>query len=380
MKRPSTQTLLERVLSQPSAPFREGWARQEIENILKEEGIPFCRDACGNLFAGIKNFRELNSGFRIALLAHMDHPGFHLGERVREGVFRCYWYGGAPFEGMKGAKVRIYDPTDKTKTARGTVLKMEEINPSEERLPFLVQFPEKVASFSKGSFGGFDFPGIQLRGDTVTTRGADDLAGCVIAIGALIDQKRQGGKGPLVAIFTRAEEVGFVGCLDLLKQGVLPKKVWCVSLEASRQLPEAIKGKGPVLRIGDKTCLFDSEFSAVMWRVAQELSKESTFVYQRRLMSGGTCEATPLTLFGHKVTAVAVPLLNYHNFGHNGKPAPEQISLSDVDQARKLCFELGRRLTKPSSWKKNMTEMIVRDFKRLRPLLKGDHFQLEAKR
>ena len=53
------------------------------------------------------------------------------------------------------------------------------------------------------------------------------------------------------------------------------------------------------------------------------------FRYQRKLMDGGTCEATVLTRVGYGVGAVALPLKNYHNAGRNGL-RPEIIDLDDA--------------------------------------------------
>ena len=68
--------------------------------------------------------------------------------------------------------------------------------------------------------------------------------------------------------------------------------------------------------------------------VAEELTKAAAgadrpFRYQRKLMDGGTCEATVLTRAGYGVGAVALPLKNYHNAGRNGL-RPEIIDLDDA--------------------------------------------------
>ena len=357
--------------------------RRALVRELDQHQIPSFIDASGNLIAGTSRPQDLKNDFHIALLAHMDHPGFHLGEHLGRNRFRCYWYGGAPFQAITGARVRLFNAADDSQSVSGVIRKMEHVDDLEEGLPFIAEFGASAHNFSDESFGGFDFPGFSIRTqnpDKVVTRAADDLAGCVIALGALIDQeielrksKSKPTKRRLLGVFTRAEEVGFVGCIDLLKNKVLPENVWCVSLEASRALPEAEMGLGPVLRIGDKSSLFDGEFSSVLWKIARELSEESKkskkpFQFQRRIMSGGTCEGTPLTLFGHKVTAIAVPLLNYHNFGQN-KPQAEAVSLNDVDLARKLCFELGRRVQAEPRWNDQQKKALVSDFLRLKPML-----------
>ena len=55
----------------------------------------------------------------------------------------------------------------------------------------------------------------------------------------------------------------------------------------------------------------------------------SDFFFQRKLMDGGACEATPLVDFGYTTGAVAIPLDNYHNDGVN-KLKAEIVDLRDV--------------------------------------------------
>lgn len=374
MKTPTTEKLFQRIFSQPTAPFREGFVRAEIIRILSEKRVPYFVDDGGNLIAGVRSFAELGRGFRIALMAHMDHPGFHLGRKLAPRTYECRWYGGAPWKGMSGKAVRLYDPKRYSQSVRGLILPLKKgINRQDDGTPFKVRFRREIDDFSPQSFGGFDFPAFRKvrRGkiDLLHTRAADDLAGCVLSLGALLDERALTKRPRLVSIFTRAEEVGFVGCTHLLNSGKLPQGLWVISLEASKELPGAKAGLGPVLRIGDRATLFDSEFSALLWQAAQSLGPK--FKYQRRLMDGGTCEATPLSLHGFTVTALAVPLLNYHNGSPSERPAAEAVCLSDAEGARRLCVELARRLTKRPRWKKERVGLIQKYFKISQPLFEA---------
>src|SRR5690606_40819613 len=114
--------------------------------------------------------------------------------------------------------------------------------------------------------------------------------------------------------------------------------------EASRTLPGALFGEGPVIRLGDASTLFDSNFSLFMQKQAQELKKkDKDFKFQKKIMDGGSCEATALSQFGYKTMGLAVPLKNYHNMGPKG-PAPEVIHMDDADNGRKLLVETARNL------------------------------------
>jgi len=104
-------------------------------------------------------------------------------------------------------------------------------------------------------------------------------------------------------------------------------------------------GNGPVVRLGDRRTVFHPGYLEVLTGVAlKELPKR----HQRRIMDGGTCEATAAIAYGFPAIGVSVPLGNYHNEGFEGGPdcrgargpAPEFVHLDDIDGMRKLCRAL----------------------------------------
>ncbi len=342
----NTKDLIREIFSQPTAPFREQFVLEKIEALAHKKRLPFVYDSFGNLVVGINSVTELKTGQRLLLFAHTDHPGFHI-LKQNGNTLLAKWYGGAPFEHMKNASVRIYDPSLAQISYTGKITSIENRKYKRTGMKMQIQLDREFAKdtkVAKGSFGAFNFPKYTISKQTISTRVADDLAGCVIALGAVLDARRLGGR--VVAVFTRAEEVGFIGCWSFLTQTAVSKSSIAISLEASRNLPGAELSKGPVLRLGDRSTLFDNNASQFMWVIAQRLQKKNkNFKYQRRIMDGGSCEATALNLFGLRTTGLAVPLKNYHNQGDKGKPAPEIIHLTDVENARLICAEVGRRLT-----------------------------------
>ena len=332
----NTSKITSAIFSQSTAPFREGFVLSKISEILSLYKIPYFKDSSGNIIAGAKNQKDLKSK-KIGFMAHTDHPGFHITKKLNERDYQAIWYGGAPFNKIKNAKLRIYDPVNPKLSYQGKVLSFPNIDYSREGLAFTLRLNKKQ-HLDSSYFGAFDFSGMKLKNNLIETRVADDLTGVVIILGMLIDIKTKSKQLP-VGIFTRAEEVGYVGCWALLESGILPKTLPVVSLEASRTLPLAEIGKGPVLRLGDFSTIFNSELSIELWNVAKDLAKnKKTFLFQRRLMDGGSCEATALDLFNYKTTGIAVPLGNYHNQGPRG-PAPEIVDIRDVDKARTLCTQ-----------------------------------------
>jgi len=139
--------------------------------------------------------------------------------------------------------------------------------------------------------------------------------------------------------------VGFHGALTVAAGGRLPRNSLIVSLETSRELPPVKMGQGMILRVGDRTSIFDSTATRFLSEVAAGLSaRRKTFRSQRALMSGGTCEATAYQEFGFQTAAVCVALGNYHNCGERGRIAAEFVSRADACGMVDLLVEAAKQM------------------------------------
>lgn len=369
MNTQTTRQLTERIFNQPTAPFRESFVLAEIKSILKENKIPYFEDSVGQIIAGVSNRQKLKSKNHVAFFAHTDHPGFIIDKKITKTKYSATWYGGAPFHQMEGRPVRIFSDESSTKYLKGKIKNFVPGN-HREGIPFEIETTKELNDKlvrTKKYFGAFNFDGFKLKNNLIHTKCADDLAGCVMALGALIDTKKL--KVPVIAVFTRAEEVGFVGCLHMIKSRVIPMNTMVISLEASRTLPGALLGEGPVIRLGDASTLFDSNFSLFIQRQAQNLKlKDKNFKFQKRIMDGGSCEATALSQFGYKTMGLAVPLKNYHNQGQNG-PAPEIIHMDDTDNGRKLLASVAKNLKTFKSVGPDLQKRLMTNLKNLHRML-----------
>jgi len=65
-------------------------------------------------------------------------------------------------------------------------------------------------------------------------------------------------------------------------------------------------------------------------RVAQERIAERGIAAQRRLLPGGTCEASAFVRLGWVATGIALPNTGYHNAGADDRLVPEMIRIDDV--------------------------------------------------
>jgi len=280
------------ILECPTAPFHEDAVAAKICELLTE--CPHVRtrfDGFGNIVA---TYRRGSRKLRYAFAAHMDHPGF-VGGKFLGGVPQTY-----------------------------------------------LEKNSRIEDF--GAFAMWDLPAFELRDDRIHSRACDDLIGCAAIVTMFQELERAATECTCIGIFTRAEEVGFVGAIELAKSGAIPKTVTIISLETSKELPPAKMGDGPIIRVGDRTSIFDSDATATL----VSTSAAAEIPHQRCLMSGGTCEATAYQLYGYRCGALTVALGNYHNCGPRDRIDPEFVSADDAWNMSRLCVALARD-TRPAS-------------------------------
>ena len=142
-------------------------------------------------------------------------------------------------------------------------------------------------------------------------------------------------------LFTRAEEVGFIGALAACRLKTIPRRCFVVAVENSSELPGAHMGAGPILRVGDRATIFSPAVTAHCRAVADKLTASKRFHYQRKLMDGGMCESTAYCELGYEATGVCLALGNYHNMNVKRKRiSPEYVDLDDFNNLVKWFVEL----------------------------------------
>ncbi len=344
------------LLAQPTAPFREQRVAQYLSAI---PGVPMFRDPLGNLVVGVgseSDYRRLldragDEPLRL-LIAHMDHPGFHGVRWTGSGLLEARWHGGGPVRRLKGAAVWLADAAGR-EFDTGCVMEAE-LDVGGRMPSHLVIRPlqgRPLRCPARAVYGGWTFRApVWRQGHKVYARAVDDLAGVFAAFTAVREARRR-TTVPAVALLTRAEEVGFVGAIGHFELGWLGaarRPVVAVSLEASRTLPGALIGKGPVVRLGDRRTVFSA---APLEHLSMLARRVLPGAHQRRVMDCGSCEGTAASVYGLPVMALSVPLGNYHNQGLEGgpdcrgpyAPAPEFVHESDVAGLLALCRGLLRR-------------------------------------
>jgi putative aminopeptidase FrvX len=114
---------------------------------------------------------------------------------------------------------------------------------------------------------------------------------------------------------------------------LLPDDALVVAVETSSMAGgRAVQGGGPIVRVGDAIHVFSPRITRWMVALAQELgAADASFRYQRKLMDGGTTEATAYDLYGYETGAACIALGNYHNAGPRGRVAAETVHLGDLE-------------------------------------------------
>ena len=194
---------------------------------------------------------------------------------------------------------------------------------------------------AKPVFAVLALPAYEIKDSWLNSRSVDDLLGCAVSLEAVRPLSVARAKTNVTVLLNRAEEVGFIGALDMIASGVLTVGDSYLSIESSRELPGSKPGGGPTIRLGDRACAFDANLVALLDEAGDNLRRRGTKV-QRLRLTGGTCEATAYLTFGLEAAGVAVPLVNYHNGWGADAVAPERVHLSDVEGAVRLLVEAAR--------------------------------------
>ncbi|MEK6677663.1 MAG: M28 family peptidase [Planctomycetota bacterium] len=328
--RSNRRRILREVLGLPTAPFAEHNVVDYIKRFCeKKPGVAVQEDRAGNLLVRVRRGRAL-SKVTLCITAHMDHPGFVADRMVGPNTLRAFWRGGVPPEYFVGSKVRFF--VDR-QGVRGQV---RSIRTALDRGNRRVQSARiQVSSIiPKGSVGMWDLPDPVIRGTKIHARACDDLVGVASLLACMDALSNTPTSCDARFLFTRAEEVGFVGAIAAAKGKTIPKSCLVISVETSSRRPNAKPGEGPILRVGDKTSTFTSSATDFCRQVADDLAKhDKRFKYQRRLMDGGTCESSAFCQLGYQATGVCVALGNYHNVDTKRRRiAPEYIDLGDFDR------------------------------------------------
>ena len=275
-------------------------------------------DSGGNVIITQKGRKARPPVFAVA---HMDHPAFVIGE-VKGSDVRYEFRGGVNPEYFSLARVEVVSRPGKTS---GKVVTYD---------PETSTGVIEGDGFLPGDIAYFRMRKPRARKGRFAAPACDDLAGAAAALAALDRARRRDALRHFGVLLTRAEEVGLVGAVHAAKHRTIPHHSRVLSIETSRELPNARIGDGPIIRTGDYSTMFDRELTNKITRSA----RVNSLRHQRRLMDGGSCEATAFGGYGFQCTGLCLALGNWHNRGNldrveagDGEAIPmlEEISIDD---------------------------------------------------
>ena len=323
------------------------WVRRWVK---RRRGVTLRTDRHGNLLLSRPQSNGRAKGKPIYFTAHMDHPAFVVtditGPREVEAVFR----GGVGRQFFAGSRVLLHQDGGGDdygqKTQRGTVRRLIPTAGKESDLRATITFPHKLTRTAPGQMITWDTGPARIKRGQLWAPACDDLAGVAAALAAF-DALGARGKSDVRVLLTRAEEVGFIGAIGACSSRIIPKRARIVALECSKSFAhDSPIGGGPIVRVGDRTSTFDPGLTYRLCQVAKQIAAaDTTFKWQRRLMPGGTCEATAYQTYGYTATCLCLPLGNYHNMDDaKGCIGPETISLADFHGLVRLLVAIGHSL------------------------------------
>jgi endoglucanase len=322
--------LTREVIAIPTAAYLEGAVVRYLRRFVEQRGLDCSQDVYGNVSITYRRGRRRP----LVLGAHIDHPGFVV-TAVKGRRLTLEFRGGLSADYGKGEPLRIYAADGATTgTARiSSVQGSPGAARAAKRIVGAKATLDAGSTASEGDLALWDVAECRFRGEIVHARQCDDMAG-VVSVLATLDRVAAAGKaGHLVGFFSRAEEVGLCGASAAARDRLLPEDALIVAVETSSMAGgRAEQGGGPIIRVGDVGHIFSPRMTQWMTAVAQSIAREQgSFPYQRKLMDGGTTEATSYDLYGYETGAACLALGNYHNAGPKGRVAAETVHMGDLE-------------------------------------------------
>ena len=316
--------------------------------------VTLSRDAAGNLLLWKHRGtpHRADEAAPVLFTAHMDHPAFVVEAVLRDDAdgatadagLRLSFRGGVLDAYFKDARLIVHGRGGARLPAR--LIDAGPQSPTTGFRDCLADLDVGVGpdDVRPGDIATWDLPPPEVRDGLVHAPACDDLAGVAAALAALDTLLTRETSGPVGVLLTRAEEIGFVGAIAACKLGTIPAHSRVLALETSRSYADSPIGGGPIVRVGDRAWTFSPALTGAVAKVCERLESArkgtpAPFTWQRRLMPGGTCEATCYGAYGLNATCLCLPLGNYHNMGNldavqagdtaAATPAPEVVHSLD---------------------------------------------------
>lgn len=350
--------------------FLEGWL------FMRSARLRVQRDDGGNLLI---TQRGAPRGVRPLLItAHLDHPAFVVRRRVDARTLELEFRGGVHDPYFVGTAIDVIDGDDRPH--RATITSLDAKAKPYKRVKARLAKP--AATIAVSDIARWHLPAPRITKGQLHTHACDDLAAAAAALVAFDHIMAMPKARHVGLLFTRAEEVGFVGAIHAARNGLVPRNARLICLENSRSFPhDSPIGAGAILRVGDRLSVFSPELTNALGELfTQARTKDAAFTFQRKLMPGGACEATAFAAHGFESTCLCLPLGNYHNMtdidrvqsgkAKRGRVGSEFVSMHDFESLVRMLQIAAAGLHDTDGWKRSSMKLMDRLHRSGRSLLK----------
>lgn len=347
----------------PTAAGREARVIEWIRGwVTQRPGAALTDDAAGNLVIASATPSDAQAP-PLFFTAHLDHPAFVVERVIGPGTVQVGFRGGVMDDYFEEARILVHGAGG---AVAGAITDRPETGCASFK-SYLAELDGDAAEVRPGDIATWNLPPSRIDDGLLHAPACDDLAAAAAALAAYDVLLESGGPGEARLLFTRAEEIGFIGALAACREGTMPRGSRVLALENSRSFADSPIGGGPIVRVGDRLSIFSPGLTGAVAGVAEKLAggppptasqkaiEPPAWNWQRKLMSGGACEATVFCDYGYEATCICLPLGNYHNMadlaavqsGTNATPAriaPEFISIGDFEGLVDLLVACARSL------------------------------------
>lgn len=360
-------SLLKTMLALPTAPFVEGYVLAFVRQFAAARKLHCHTDSVGNLL--LSKGRTLPKQ-PVVFVAHCDHPGFVARQMLDPTRLLADWHGGVEPDYFVNSRVRFHDSLDSSTV--GTVREIVGMDNDGSRHRVHQVVIDINRPVPAGSPGTWDVTPFSLKGRTIHGARIDDIAGLAAALAAMDLLIGQNTRNRAAILVTRAEEAGLVGASAAAFAKLLPMDAAVVSIECSQWQVDSRQQEGAIVRVGDRTSLFDPDLGDWLSGIASQIAQsDPTFLWQRKLMPGGTCEASVFRAAGYHAAGLCTPLGNYHNRDMKRKKIrAETIDREDWLGLVRLIAAAATYSPKAASTKQ-LAESFKKRLDRFKPLLKN---------
>jgi len=206
-----------KLTSIPTAAGREHRIINWINHWLaSRRNLSVRRDRYGNIMIRIKGRRSPRPLF---FTAHLDHPAFVVTRILDSCNVKLEFRGGVKPEYFTDGRINLHDSGDRKHSAKII---------AHQKGTFFRQIAARLTrptdSLGVDDIATWNLKPAFVRGKRIYAPACDDLAAAAAALAAIDElRKSSSSAGDVRILFTRAEEVGFVGAILASENGFIPR-------------------------------------------------------------------------------------------------------------------------------------------------------------